>query len=335
MMIRRSLACLVTFVFLNSLRLAAQIADVPDRLIQLKRNTLELSVQLKLDRKEYLAGEDATLTITVVNPTSKALEVLEPFNIKTGGINLQVKDPSKVAEFGTEWWGHSHPFSGPSLDAPSVILQPGTTLERKFRLSDDHFGLKLPILRGMPGKPGEYRLVYSYGGNLIEFQVIVPRLESWTKVQLQQPALLNDKGVVRELQRFVAILAVEDRGEHLVLASRCCAPLELFTDSMGKLTEFDARAIAPYVRIAKSSKPINFIDAVADASEKITIVWIDKDAKIFSLRLDEERQTLGTVQELPITLHLAGEPKIIIRSDGRPILEYTDHAGRGSHIEIP
>lgn len=329
---------LVSLLLLSGLSLIAQGVDSAERLIQLKQDTANLEIRLKLDRTEYLAGEEGELTISIVNYLARPLEVLEPFNIKTGGIDLKAKDPSYVAKYGTEWWYVSpHPYAQRAIgaDAPSLVLQPGTRLERRFRLSEGHFGLDMPILRGMPGKPGEYRLVYSYGGSPVEFRIVTPKLENWVGVPLQRPALLNDKGVAREFQRFIAIVAVEDKGDHFIVASRCCAPLDMVTDSAGRLTEFAARAIAPYVRVARSSKPITFIGAVADTAERLTLVWVDKDKESFSLRLDPERLAIGKVQKLPLTLDPEAAPKVVLGPDERPMLEYSARSGQRTRVGIP
>ena len=49
---------------------------------ELAANRNKLDVTLKLDREVYFTGEDAEITIRIVNPTSEILEVPGPFDVR-------------------------------------------------------------------------------------------------------------------------------------------------------------------------------------------------------------------------------------------------------------
>jgi len=66
---------------------------------ELQANKVKLAVSLSLDREVYFPGEDAQVTIRIVNPTSQIMEVPEPFNPLTGELSIMHKgrDPLDAA----------------------------------------------------------------------------------------------------------------------------------------------------------------------------------------------------------------------------------------------
>ena len=70
----KSITTATAFLVLLAGRLESQSQAI------LSANTSQLNVQMALDQANYFPGEAASLTITVTNPTSSALQVMEPFN---------------------------------------------------------------------------------------------------------------------------------------------------------------------------------------------------------------------------------------------------------------
>src|SRR5689334_21351118 len=90
------------FVALVLLAPAVVLCQVrgPDAQLEMARQMTKLQVTLELDRKIYFPGEDATLTITVANPTTGALQALNPFGFR---IWVDRYDPTRQNQYQTEW----------------------------------------------------------------------------------------------------------------------------------------------------------------------------------------------------------------------------------------
>src|SRR5258708_3681494 len=72
-----------------------------EQIAEIRRNTHRLRVSVKVDRDIYFPGEEATINVSVENPTSQMLEVIEPFRSDTGSLELMARIPSKTAR--PEW----------------------------------------------------------------------------------------------------------------------------------------------------------------------------------------------------------------------------------------
>src|SRR5258708_6519212 len=81
-----------------------------DRQSEIAKNSAKLAVTVKLDRDVYFPGEDAQITVRVVNPTPEILEVPTPFDVRTGGLNLMERNGRRRPELPpSEWvfsWAH-------------------------------------------------------------------------------------------------------------------------------------------------------------------------------------------------------------------------------------
>jgi hypothetical protein len=140
---------------------------------QIHFNTTLLTVALALDRQEYLPGEVGELTIAVTNRTQVPLRVWEPFSIRTGEIDLQMRTPEGMQT--VEHILRDDIPDGPSVGY-SVLLQPGERRQRRIRTYDAQLrDWPDPLLarRSMPLKPGSYRFHYTFGaGADVDFQVM-------------------------------------------------------------------------------------------------------------------------------------------------------------------
>jgi hypothetical protein len=70
---------------------SAQELQSLEYILGVNRNTMQLKVELRLDREVYFAGEMAELTVTVTNPTSSALLVEKPLAVGSGDVELDVQ----------------------------------------------------------------------------------------------------------------------------------------------------------------------------------------------------------------------------------------------------
>ena len=136
---------------------------------QILANTMEIKVEISLNREVYFPHEMATMTVIVSNPASHPLEVLEPVERVSG--QLYIGAWSEVDGFGRN--RRFEPQFGQS--AKSRIIEPGETVTKSFRVgtygSPDSFA-------GLPGTEGSYEFVYMYGaGASVKFKIANPRVE--------------------------------------------------------------------------------------------------------------------------------------------------------------
>lgn len=197
-----STALLIAICFV-ALPSSAQIGDGPgtrslEQQVKIVTNTRALQTTLRLDRTEYFPDEDAELTIAITNKSSSPVEVFRPFDENTGGIDLWYRSPAAPGN-DRRLWGQlaSQPSVGlPNGDAPSIWMQPGLPVEKKYRFSHRKEHDTGPDGRPVasvchqcrvPDEEGEYRFCYTYGTlTCAEFKVVEPVLEQWSQVQSEQ-----------------------------------------------------------------------------------------------------------------------------------------------------
>ena len=152
-----------------------------DQLAQILKNSRKLQVSIKLDRDVYFPWEEPNATITVQNLTSVVLEVLDPIQI--GGLNLLVRDPSKLKSWGTEWMHLTpEPRGGHvGLDASSRFMNPGEKLQIDYSSAEGCMDRKMDWGWSnchLPEREGEYRLEYTYVSLVAaQFRIVWPQLE--------------------------------------------------------------------------------------------------------------------------------------------------------------
>jgi len=275
------------------------------QLRQLIKNTSRLKVTVALDRDVYFPGEEAKVSLVVKNTTSDVLQVLEPFTVGTGGLNILVHEPAKIKTWGTEWFflrPHQTGVAELALDAPSRYMQPGEELRLQFTLAEGCKDRKTQILADchLPEPEGEYRLQYNYlpiASAL--FRIVVPRLESWTEAAFEKPYVyheidvhLKQTGKIQLIPRRMRLVVLEYQGEHILGIS----VNELVGDShipfgpggffTGPVSRYFVTSLR---RLASSAKPIISLQMTADAAENLTIAYTDQDGQRFTLKLDPKR----------------------------------------------
>jgi hypothetical protein len=310
--LRHFSAGVVALLFVPWLRLAAQEDFSKSRLFALRKNAQSLNVVVKLDRSEYLAGEDPEVTLSVSNPTVWPLEVPDPFHVENAGIDLQAKDPANRAKYGTDWWYLApHPFalSRPTASEraqsakpiPAIVLSASQQVERRVRLSDMRLGREAPIyVEGrLPVKPGEYRV--QYGGSVkqatAEFRVLPSILEAMTAVTLLRPDQMRSvrTGKLHDMPRRVYVSVVGSGGAHFVMVSLWASSGVTRPQDypIGRPLADPPTPLAPFVRVAESARPIASIRGSADAAENIILDWADVDGRRFSVTVDKDRRVVG------------------------------------------
>jgi hypothetical protein len=270
--------------------------NIPPNVVTAIADTRRLSVTISTDRDIYVGGEDAVITVTVLNPTSGRLKVLQPFNLDTGGIDLlkrNLVDPQHRP------WLYlvDHPFSevgfGPST--PLANIEPGEKIEKRFHSYDAHFDGDSAIMRSraVPVKEGEYQLQYAFGrGARTTFTVVIPKLDKLVTVPLsntQDVKLYNGKHVA--LKRHVWVFELSTGREYIVGAALSAStdhiPLNARAD--GLISESDLQRLSPYIRIATLPAAIQSLEATAAPNEDITVKWVDVIGRQSIVVLDPQR----------------------------------------------
>src|SRR5258707_3684629 len=235
MMSRWSATALLTTILSPGIGLRAQEVAYPinkltptqqyhqDRTTLLIRNTHKLAVSVTMDRQEYLPGEAAQIRITITNPTFEPLEVFDPFLAQTG--KMEMLEKKIVGQ--TASWNNVNPdaYGAPRSDQlPTRFMAASETLERKLFSYDDRFDKKERLIR-MPEEPGEYRLVYTYAGQPVDFKMVPARLEliAYVVFEKEDPPLQYGSGASAKMVRVprdarVAVLGAG--GFHHILISR-------------------------------------------------------------------------------------------------------------------
>jgi len=294
----------------SSVRTAEQIK-------QLVLNTRKLQVTVEMDRQVYFPGEDAEIKITVANVSPTVLEVLQPFDIQTGGVDLSTYyDSSKPKADPRSWRGRlSERLGGFGVwapNAPTVWIGPMQKLEMKYANSDptsysatDSVGRKIASVCNdcmMTEEEGEHRLCYSYGpGACADFSVVWPVLEQWAEVVLAKPlqyeeVLPNGKhtGQTRTVPRRVRAMVLGYQGTHVLAVGARAVALgaRIDFDPSGKLAGGVNRYFGIHRRLVTSTVPITALQLTADTGENITIDYTDQSGKHYTLKLNANHQLL-------------------------------------------
>ena len=174
-----------------------------DRQYEIAKNSAKLTVTVKLDRDVYFPGEDAQITVRVVNPTPGILEVRAPFEVRTGGLNLMERNGRRRPDLPPSEWifRSSHPVGMHSHDIvvigekvpdpPTIWLPPNQPMERTFWIFDacEQKIAFVGVCRLLE-EEGEYKV--TYWNAAAQFRIAWPKLEDWAEVVFQRPIEIPD-----------------------------------------------------------------------------------------------------------------------------------------------
>lgn len=256
----------------------------------------KLKITLTLDRSEYFPGEIVELTISVENPTSEALEILAPFNNRTGVVSLLEKGNRRVGPIDSQGYGPVtfEEFGIEVGDAPAVptmVIQPHQVVVKKLHSYDSNLGSSRKVLLGgaAPNRAGDFRLLY--WAKEVDFRVVMPVFEGMIQIDWPEwedrPAASEYK-VVRVQKQLLAFVVFSE-GKHFL-----CLDKEPFAgrvdpppvDSEGRLLN-DEFHLNRYARVAESSAPITSLKGKADALGRVQLSWGPADEKTLVIERDE------------------------------------------------
>jgi hypothetical protein len=276
------------------------------RLMQLEANTAKLNVAVALDRSEYLPGETAEVTISVVNPTVSVVEAFEPFRRNTGVLHVALQpgtEQKTIARPSQDFW------AGRLETAPTHLFAASESLTRTLHSYDDHFDSHTMRLFAVPDYPGEFQLEYSsysYRATPAKFRVIpaVMSLVSFVPLQKQGQYKSGDKMV--SYARNVALLALQAGGKHYVVASWRDSVTPFIQRTPDGSFADPPRRFSPLVRIFTSDQPIVALSGAQivqppgsgvatgtqQGQESIAVSWMTADGKRSTVNLGADRKPM-------------------------------------------
>jgi len=282
------------------------------RILDLENNRMKLDVSVRMDRDVYFPGEDAQVTVRVVNPTAQILEVPEPFDERTGNVSIMARG---TGDLKNDWvvvsggGGHGPVIAVPDANLPvqpAVWISPNQPLETTFWLSAAGcHGHAVPFVKvcQLEEREGEYRLGYGYTAKAFAtFRVVWPQLEQWAESVLAKPyqyeEVLPNKvktGNIRTLQRRVRAMVLAYQGTNFIAVSNeaVTSGAHVWQDPSGKLVAAMNRQFGIYRRISTSAIPITTLQITAGNAENITINYTDQDGRHFTLNLDANHQLIS------------------------------------------
>jgi hypothetical protein len=252
-------------------------------------NTMKLDVRVTLDRATYFPGERASIGLSVRNPTSAPLLVLQPFTASTGLINLGKKSGADY-----EIVGESNHRLLPRVP-PTTVLEPGQELTANLDSAvPSVFGLGLPVMGslGAPSRAGEYALAYTYSGYALGlFTVVAPMLEASTVIRVPDEPYTNSvTHQTKQLLRYMHVFAL--RWDHVSYLCATIRPNSIDPpSSRDPDTEvFDSGAVVPYKRLpgATSALPIISVTGTADTNGNLNVVWRDSGGTDHNLYIPKQ-----------------------------------------------
>lgn len=255
-------------------------ADAPDRDEQIDTNWSKLKVTVATDRREYFPGELVTITITVENPTSQALEIPKPFINRTGVLSY-LEMGNRMAAHLSQEYGPMGP--GPYVIPPPIgsepapataIMKPGEVMTKELHSYDRQLTDEGQVLAGGAASnwPGEFRITYWTGQ--ADFRVVMPVFEGMVRITStewkdQRPRFRDVNGA------SVYAFALAEGGKHFL-----CLDREPYAGKVDvPRTDSDRRLIRDefhlnrYSRIAESDAPFVSLKGEADAIGNILLTW--------------------------------------------------------------
>jgi len=257
----------------------------------LAENLAQVHFAVGVDRATpYFPGETATVTVTLTNPTSASLEVLDPRTPGMAGFALSMLGGPGTKE--ESEWSVPEPFRPPVSDLdPTTILQPSQSITMTFHPEDKSVPPWNPH-NSMPLHPGNYRLRFRLGGE-VEFQVGAPFLETSAIVPLQEFKTYQEDGMTEPetLQYAATIVAVRLNGEHLLFAARhnVITTHEVKAEKDGTLS---TRGGEPWVRLLAVPAKVTRLSGSADPNGLITLEYTTEDGHAGRVYLDKDRHPL-------------------------------------------
>lgn len=262
--------------------------------------TRRLSVTLTTDRSVYFIGEEPELVITIENPTSQPLTVVQPFLYGTSSIITLRRPLGSTSE--RDWQlENPDPISYQMPDPPSSVIAPGQRIRKTIRIPEDcaterYFSSPC----GAANHEGEYQYIFGYGrGAIATYRMVRPTIELFAEVKLNKKldyvhwAKKQGKNVptgrISQIDRFAAVYIVEHLGTRHLIAWKHPGPA-LERARIAVNPEF--APLCPCVRLPYSGKRATTLDVSVNPADHLLVEVTDEAGTTSRIRLNERREVV-------------------------------------------
>ena len=261
--------------------------------VQISQNTRQMSLELMLDRKVYYPGERMKITVTVSNPTNRALEVLEPLARSSGSLAVQEDredDDAPPSQFHPSWF----------LDASTRLISPGERITAMIDTTKSELPLSSTIL-SYPRPSGVYHLVYLYGQTArVEFSIKYPRIikcsfEADPRIFEWEEVAPGGKGKTGRrvpYKRHVCGCLFDFDGRYIVAISPVSHNSAFYRlDKSGEFNSANAAYFPGLKRVVESDEPLEDFVMTPQLDGKLVVSYTTlKDKMKHSVRLKSNRE---------------------------------------------
>lgn len=236
----------------------------------LASNTAHLASTVQFDKSVYLAGEVATVTLTLTNSTSGALQVLKPFTLDTGCIQQ-----GRILSGGALENRTVEPHLCMQVDngAPSVWFAAGEQRQLVLKSSDPTFDSSVPLMleNAVGLEAGTYTFRYAYHTDAAAtYEVVVPTIEASASIRF---ADIEDEGTGEQQQAFRQAFALRWNGQSFICITQGQNTLVTPMPPSQGLTY--SNWPGAYVRVETSNNPVVSMTLERDAQGDFVIGWTD------------------------------------------------------------
>jgi hypothetical protein len=280
-------------ILLAALAHVALCAQLPPTAVeQVIDNYAELTGTIQMNRTVYFIGEEATLTITVLNPTASALLIAKPFHSATGTVRLH-----KQSADGT--WDPMSPDEGQlKIDetTPTVTLNAGAQQQITIssHTSTPEFGDSgLPFPAGStPSQPGNYKVTYTIGASSAQLQVVEPLFEVASRATLHEPEEYVENGVQETLPRYIYAFAARWNGvSYICLGQPTTHTGTIHLQPGQPVTRGDIPA-SRIKRVFSSPTPVSQLQVSEDGQGSFTIIYTLANNQQGTILLNANREPI-------------------------------------------
>lgn len=288
----RTTTFLVASVILGASLLIAR-QPPPTAVEQVIDNYAELTGTIQMNRTVYFIGEEATLTITVRNPTTSALLIAKPFHSATGTVRLHRQLPD-----GT--WDPMSPDEGQlKIDetTPTVTLNAGDQQQITIssHTSTPEFGdSALPFPGGStPTQPGNYRVTYTIGASSAQFQVVEPLFEFGTRITLREQEVLERGGKTIQRAQYLDVFAVRwEQTSYIWVAEPTPTSTPRYPQPGQPVTYSRITGIDGWRRVFSSPTPVSQLQVSEDGQGNFTIIYTLTNNQQGTIHLNANREPI-------------------------------------------
>ena len=255
-------------------------------------STRSLIVKLETDRAEYLPGEIAVVKITVTNPKSEAMQVLQPFDGRSGGLDMLQWNEVNGGGY-SPCWRDAHRTRPINWDAPLAWIPAAASLETKVSTLDqsaawaDFARSDLSVGRA----PGEYAAEYTLvPGSMVKFRVLPAIVEEVKLGKL--PMVVGKQGIAVRPEVRAALIRSGDRRFVVVSHSARTDTPSPMAHPERPATSEEIRDFNPLVRIAEVPDGTHIQEVICTENTRVHLRWLEPGGKLHSLVLDENRRVV-------------------------------------------